>query len=79
MLQNVNKELLTDVKELHNALTTPTQNPPISHTTPTQLSLWRFQKLFVPLPTMEKVDFIAKTILLHVHIYCFTNFQSSWE
>ena len=56
----------TNVKLSPNSLTTPTQPPPTSHTTPGQLSLLRFQKKFVPFPTMQKVDFIAPGILLHV-------------
>lgn len=70
MLQNVNKELLTDVKELHNTLTTPTQTPLTSHTTPTQLSLARFQNKFVPLPTLKRVISAHSSYFL---IYCLTN------
>lgn len=56
----------TNVKLSPNFLTSPTQPPLTSHPTLTQLSLLEFQKKFVPLPTMQKVDFIAPGILLHV-------------
>ena len=55
-----------NVKLSPNFLTSPTQPLPNSHTTLTQLSLLEFQKKFVPLPTMQKVDFIAQRIPLHV-------------
>lgn len=63
----------TNVKLSPNFLTSPTQPLPNSHTTLTQLSLFEFQKKFVPLPTLEKVGFIAFLISF---IYCFTNIQS---
>lgn len=56
----------TNVKLSLNSLTSPTQPLPNSHLTLTQLSLLEFQKKFVPLPTMQKVDFIAQRIPLHV-------------
>lgn len=56
----------TNVKLSPNFLTSPTQPLPNSHPTLTQLSLLEFQKKFVHLPTMQKVDFIAPGILLHV-------------
>lgn len=56
----------TNVKLYLNSLTSPTQTRPTSHPTLTQLSLLEFQKKFVPLPTMQKVNFIAHRITLHV-------------
>ena len=53
MLQSVNSEKLTKVKNPPNSLTTPTQVLPTSHLTLTYLSLAEFQKLFVPLPTLK--------------------------
>lgn len=58
--------MLTNVKLSPNSLTTHTQPRHTSHPTLTHLSLWRFQKKFVPLPTMQKVDFIAHRIPLHI-------------
>lgn len=66
MLQSVNNYLQTNVKLSRNSLTTPTHPPPNSHPTPTQLPLWRFQKIFVPLPTMKKTHFIGRNSSLHV-------------
>lgn len=63
----------TNVKLSPNSLTTPTHPPPTYHPSLGQLLLLEFQKKFVPLPTMQKVGFIATRIPLHVHFYCFTN------
>lgn len=56
----------TNVKLSLNSLTSRTQPLPTSNPTLTQLSLLEFQKKFVTLPTMQKVDFIAHRIPLHV-------------
>lgn len=56
----------TNVKLSPNSLTSPTQPLPTSHPTPTQLSLLRFQKKFVPLPTLKKTHFIGRNSSLHV-------------
>ena len=80
MLQNVNNYLQTNVKLSRNSLTSRTQPPLTSHPTPTQLSLWRFRKKFVPLPTMNKTHFIGGHTFLHVPYLLFHFYiQSSWE
>lgn len=56
----------TNVKLSPNSLTSPTQPPPSSHPTLSQLSLLEFQKKFVPLPTMKKTHFIGQNSSLHV-------------
>lgn len=56
----------TNVKLSPNSLTTPTQPPPTFHPSLGQLSLFGFQKKFVPLPTMEKNHFIDGHSPLHV-------------
>ena len=62
----------TNVKLSLNLLTPPTQHRPTSHPTLTQLSLFRFRKKFVPLPTLKRAIFAP---LLHFLIYCFTNYS----
>lgn len=72
MLQNVNSQLQTNVKLSPYSLTPPTQDRQTSHPTLTQLSLLRFRKKFVPLPTLKWVIFaLSYTILLLFHYYSF--------
>ena len=65
MLQNVNGKVQTNVKIPPNPLTSRPQPLPTSHATLTQLSLARFQKLFVPLPTLKRAIFAQLTLLFH--------------
>lgn len=58
----------TNVKLSTKSLTTPTQDPPTSHATLSQLSLFRFQKKFVTLPTLKWVIF--------THYYTFLSIVS---
>lgn len=72
MLRNVNRQKLTNVKVSPNSLTSRAQDPPTFHPTLTQLSLLKFRKKFVPLPTLKWAIFAP---LLHLPIYCFTNYS----
>lgn len=63
----------TNVKLSPGSLTSPAHPPISSNPTLTILSLFEFREKFVPLPTMEKTNFVGSHYLLHVPFYCFTN------